>query len=173
MSGKEETKFTMEAWQIYSALFVGFWASAAYCNQIIITLILAVIWGGLAELITNYMYRLGKFSGMDYEQIASDLVPSLTDMARKEIVTRSSQSSTNDDEVIERAQLPETKCIEDPIKPAKLPETKCIEDPIKPLSVPVKQFLETDFDHDDITERLSSVNNKLSQLYDHPMQMKA
>ena len=79
-------------------------------------------------------------------------------MAKKEVVSQSvSQDQDDYEDIVERATLPETKCIEHPVKPP---------------PVPARQLLETDLDKDDITERLSSVNNKLSQLYDQPMHNK-
>ncbi len=90
----KEATTPLEAWQIYAVLFVAFWASATLFNQFLMTLVLCVIWGGIAEVVSDYMYRLGRYREKGGKEANSlqllaeqeaGLVPSLTNMAKLEV----------------------------------------------------------------------------------------
>ena len=93
----EEQSFVLAPWQIYCGMFVMFWASQCYFSSLCMTILCCLKFGLLAELITDYMYRRGRYknmaimenknklnSMMEMVKEEASLVPSLTEMAMQE-----------------------------------------------------------------------------------------
>ena len=89
----EEHNFVLAPWQIYCGMFVMFWASQCYFSSFWMTILCCLKFGILAELITDYMYRRGRYKNLatkekkNKSEVTKDdtaLVPSLTQMAMLE-----------------------------------------------------------------------------------------
>ena len=93
----EEQSFVLAPWQIYCGMFVMFWASQCYFSSFCMTILCCLKFGLLAELITDYMYRRGRYKNMaimenknklnsmiEMVKEEASLVPSLTEMAMQE-----------------------------------------------------------------------------------------
>merc|ERR1711970_1070308 len=92
-----EHNFVLAPWQIYCGMFVMFWASQCYFSSFWMTILCCLKFGLLAELITDYMYRRGRYKTlaimenknklnclMDMVREEAALVPNLTEMAMVE-----------------------------------------------------------------------------------------
>merc|ERR1712183_143720 len=90
----EEQGFVLAPWQIYCGMFVMIWASQCYFSSFWMTILCCLKFGLLAELITDYMYRRGRYKNlaimennnkpncpMEMVKEEAALVPSLTEMA--------------------------------------------------------------------------------------------
>merc|ERR1712241_1339532 len=87
---------SLQPWQIYSGLFLGFWAFSAFFNHFLATALLCLVFGAAGDQLTRYMYTLGssvagggKATGevvtlLDMARQEASLVPSLTQMAKRE-----------------------------------------------------------------------------------------
>jgi len=136
MGDQEMDGRTLQAWQVYSGLFLGFWAVSAYCDHTLATAVLCLVFGCVGEQLTQYMYRMGRSgekgevaSLLDMAKQEASLVPSLTEMAKLEV--RSGKARLND-------------------------LVEADEEDVAPPPVPARK--------DDIAERLGCVNHKLEQL---------
>ena len=47
---------TLQPWQIFSGLFVGFWATSAYFDHFVMTFVFCIAFGVLGEVLTSYFY---------------------------------------------------------------------------------------------------------------------
>merc|ERR1711974_161406 len=50
---------SLQPWQIYSGLFLGFWAFSAFFNHFLATALLCLVFGAAGDQLTRYMYTLG------------------------------------------------------------------------------------------------------------------
>merc|ERR1712037_511390 len=140
--GGSEEASSLQPWQIYSGLFLGFWAFSAFFNHFLATALLCLVFGAAGDQLTRYMYTLGssmagnKGTGgevgtlLDLARQEASLVPSLTQMAKRE----SSGKALLHEEIVEEEE----------------------EDELPPPPVPARR--------DDIAERLGGVTEKLQQL---------
>merc|ERR1711874_392818 len=96
-----EHSFVLSPWQIYCGLFVMFWASQCYFSSFWMTILCCLKFGLIAELVTDYMYRRGRYKNVDtvgnknklnclmeMAREEASLVPSLTEMAMLEASQR-------------------------------------------------------------------------------------
>merc|ERR1711874_942828 len=60
-----EHSFVLSPWQIYCGLFVMFWASQCYFSSFWMTILCCLKFGLIAELVTDYMYRRGRYKNVD------------------------------------------------------------------------------------------------------------
>ena len=63
--GKHPASFVLSPWQIYCSLFIMFWAIQAYFSSFWMTVLCCLKFGLIAELITDYMYRRGRYKEKD------------------------------------------------------------------------------------------------------------
>merc|ERR1712241_119117 len=134
---------SLQPWQIYSGLFLGFWAFSAFFDHFLATALLCLVFGAAGDQLTRYMYTLGSSmtgSGLDKGEVVTlldmarqeaSLVPSLTQMAKNEV----SGKTTLHGGIVEEDED---------------------EDDLPPPPVPARR--------DDIAERLGGVSDKLQQL---------
>eukprot|EP00091_Calanus_sinicus_P015003 TRINITY_DN3284_c0_g1_i1.p1 TRINITY_DN3284_c0_g1~~TRINITY_DN3284_c0_g1_i1.p1 ORF type:complete len:188 (+),score=82.27 TRINITY_DN3284_c0_g1_i1:45-566(+) len=93
--------YVLSPWQIYCGLFVMFWASQWYFSSFWMTILCCLKFGLIAELVTDYMYKRGRYKKKDMAgdknklnclvEMAREeaaLVPSLTEMAKLEVSQR-------------------------------------------------------------------------------------
>merc|ERR1712098_507859 len=59
-----EQNFVLSPWQIYCGLFVMFWASQWYFSSFWMTILCCLKFGLIAELLTDFMYRRGRYKNM-------------------------------------------------------------------------------------------------------------
>jgi hypothetical protein len=52
---KMEEMGGLQPWQLFTALFAAFWAVSAYFENLLMTLVFAVSFGVLAEILSKYM----------------------------------------------------------------------------------------------------------------------
>merc|ERR1712037_875970 len=57
--GGSEEASSLQPWQIYSGLFLGFWAFSAFFNHFLATALLCLVFGAAGDQLTRYMYTLG------------------------------------------------------------------------------------------------------------------
>merc|ERR1711988_948710 len=138
-----EASTSLQPWQIYSGLFLGFWAFSAFFDHFLATALLCLVFGAAGDQLTRYMYTLGSSmtgSGLDKGEVVTlldmarqeaSLVPSLTQMAKNEV----SGKTTRHGGIVEEDED---------------------EDDPPPPPVPARR--------DDIAERLGGVSDKLQQL---------
>merc|ERR1712039_913961 len=77
-----EASTSLQPWQIYSGLFLGFWAFSAFFDHFLATALLCLVFGAAGDQLTRYMYTLGSSmtgSGLDKGEVVT-----LLDMARQE-----------------------------------------------------------------------------------------
>ena len=60
-----EQNYVLSPWQIYCSLFIMFWAIQAYFSSFWMTVLCCLKFGLIAELITDYMYRRGRYKEKD------------------------------------------------------------------------------------------------------------
>merc|ERR1719458_766108 len=137
--GGSEEASSLQPWQIYSGLFLGF---SAFFNHFLATALLCLVFGAAGDQLTRYMYTLGSSMAgnkgtagevgtlLDLARQEASLVPSLTQMAKRE----SSGKALLHEEIVEEEE----------------------EDELPPPPVPARR--------DDIAERLGGVTEKLQQL---------
>ena len=46
----------LQPWQIFCSMFAIFWLFSAWCDQVLITLLLCIVFGVLSDVITKSMY---------------------------------------------------------------------------------------------------------------------
>merc|ERR1712110_1236259 len=80
--GGSEEGSSLQPWQIYSGLFLGFWAFSAFFNHFLATALLCLVFGAAGDQLTRYMYTLG--SSMAGGGKSGEVV-TLLDMAREEV----------------------------------------------------------------------------------------
>merc|ERR1712128_211514 len=93
--------FVLSPWQIYCGLFVMFWASQSYFSSFWMSVLCCLKFGLIAELVTDYMYRRGRYKSkgtmgdkdklnclVEMAREEAALVPSLTEMAKLEVSQR-------------------------------------------------------------------------------------
>merc|ERR1719193_487851 len=143
--GGAEEGSSLQPWQIYSGLFLGFWAFSAFFNHFLATAILCLVFGAAGDQLTRYMYTLGSSMAggggkagevvtlLDMARQEASLVPSLTQMAKMEL----SGKAVLHEEIVEE-------------------EEEDDESELAPPPVPARR--------DDIAERLGGVTEKLQQL---------
>merc|ERR1712192_292800 len=89
---------SLQPWQIYSGLFLGFWAFSAFFNHFLATALLCLVFGAAGDQLTRYMFTLGSSMAaggggrtgevvtlLDLARQEASLVPSLTQMAKMEL----------------------------------------------------------------------------------------
>merc|ERR1712130_296910 len=57
--GGSEEGSSLQPWQIYSGLFLGFWAFSAFFDHFLATALLCLVFGAAGDQLTRYMYTLG------------------------------------------------------------------------------------------------------------------
>merc|ERR1712098_528849 len=90
-------ELVLSAWQLYTGLFILFWAAQIYFSSFWMTILCCLKFGLMAQLLTDYMYRRGRYDEIgdnnDKNQLntlvgmartEAELVPSLTAMAKEE-----------------------------------------------------------------------------------------
>merc|ERR1712037_36227 len=80
--GGSEEASSLQPWQIYSGLFLGFWAFSAFFNHFLATALLCLVFGAAGDQLTRYMYTLG--SSMAGNKGTAGEVGTLLDLARQE-----------------------------------------------------------------------------------------
>merc|ERR1712037_177225 len=80
--GGSEEASSLQPWQIYSGLFLGFWAFSAFFNHFLATALLCLGFGAAGDQLTRYMYTLG--SSMAGNKGTAGEVGTLLDLARQE-----------------------------------------------------------------------------------------
>merc|ERR1712037_454062 len=80
--GGSEEASSLQPWQIYSGLFLGFWAFSAFFNHFLATALLCLVFGAAGDQLTRYMYTLG--SSMAGNKGTGGEVGTLLDLARQE-----------------------------------------------------------------------------------------
>merc|ERR1712055_418156 len=88
-----EASTSLQPWQIYSGLFLGFWAFSAFFNHFLATALLCLVFGAAGDQLTRYMYTLG--SSVAGGGKATGEVVTLLDMARQEVRTLLSLSQAS------------------------------------------------------------------------------
>merc|ERR1712130_135335 len=148
--GGPEEGSSLQPWQIYSGLFLGFWAFSTFFDHFLATALLCLVFGAAGDQLTRYMYTLGSSSKATGDVVTlldmakqevrpllslsqASLVPSLTQMAKKEF----SGKAVLHEEILEE-------------------EEEYDESELPPPPVPARR--------DDIAERLGGVTEKLQQL---------
>merc|ERR1712233_106777 len=76
--GGTEEGSSLQPWQIYSGLFLGFWAFSTFFDNFLATALLCLVFGAAGDQLTRYMYTLGSSS-----KATGDVV-TLLDMAKQE-----------------------------------------------------------------------------------------
>ena len=56
MEQSAETVQSLQPWQIFCSMFAIFWLVSAWCDQMLITLVLCIVFGVLSDIITKNMY---------------------------------------------------------------------------------------------------------------------
>merc|ERR1712013_969779 len=54
-----EASTSLQPWQIYSGLFLGFWAFSTFFDHFLATALLCLVFGAAGDQLTRYMYTLG------------------------------------------------------------------------------------------------------------------
>lgn len=75
----------VQPWQVFTAMFVAFWAASAYFNHFLMTLVFCIAFGVFGELMTKFMY--GEKLARNLEQQKEDLkilLEKVNDMDNKE-----------------------------------------------------------------------------------------
>merc|ERR1712037_933009 len=91
--GGSEEASSLQPWQIYSGLFLGFWAFSAFFNHFLATALLCLVFGAAGDQLTRDMYTLG--SSVAGGGKATGEVVTLLDMARQEVRTLLSLSQAS------------------------------------------------------------------------------
>merc|ERR1712083_296138 len=131
---------SLQPWQIYSGLFLGFWAFSTFFDHFLATALLCLVFGAAGDQLTRYMYTLGSsktgevMTLLDMARQEASLVPSLTQMAKRELVGK----AILHEEIVEEEEDDDD------------------ENNFPPPPVPARK--------DDIAERLGGVTEKLQQL---------
>ena len=60
----EQESYVLTAWQLYAGLFFLFWATHIYFSSFWISLLCCLKFGLAAQLLTDYMYRRGRYQVM-------------------------------------------------------------------------------------------------------------
>ena len=47
---------SLQPWQIFCSMFAVFWLVSAWCDQVIITLVLCIVFGVISDIVTKNMY---------------------------------------------------------------------------------------------------------------------
>merc|ERR1712037_501176 len=82
--GGSEEASSLQPWQIYSGLFLGFWAFSAFFNHFLATALLCLVFGAAGDQLTRYMYTLGSSVAGGGGKATGEVV-TLLDMARQEM----------------------------------------------------------------------------------------
>ena len=53
----------LQPWQIFCSMFAVFWLFSAWCDQVLITLLLCIVFGVLSDVITKSMYSSQEETG--------------------------------------------------------------------------------------------------------------
>merc|ERR1712073_111691 len=56
MEHSADTVQSLQPWQIFCSMFAIFWLVSAWCDQMLITLVLCIVFGVLSDIITKNMY---------------------------------------------------------------------------------------------------------------------
>merc|ERR1712066_710264 len=108
----EAEELVLSAWQIYTALFVMFWASQLYLSSFWMSVVCCIKFGLISQLVTDYMYRRGRYKeshNSASEKVELDtllglakqeasLVPSLTALAKEEASQSQEPGQASDNE---------------------------------------------------------------------------
>merc|ERR1712037_750114 len=101
--GGSEEASSLQPWQIYSGLFLGFWAFSAFFNHFLATALLCLVFGAAGDQLTRYMYTLG--SSMAGNKGTGGEVGTLLDLARQEMAKReSSGKALLHEEIVEEEE---------------------------------------------------------------------
>ena len=56
MTSSDISMETLQPWQIFCSMFAVFWLVSAWCDQVLITLVLCIVFGVVGDIITKNMY---------------------------------------------------------------------------------------------------------------------
>ena len=62
----------LQPWQIFCSMFALFWLFSAWCDQVLITLLLCIVFGVLSDVITKSMYSSPSQEGKAERQASAE-----------------------------------------------------------------------------------------------------
>jgi len=96
----EQEVVGMQPWQVFTAMFVGFWAISAYFDHFLLTGVFCIAFGVFGEIMTKVMY--GEKISRDLEQQKEEL-KSLLDMVEKDDIKYEAEENVSElNKVIEQ-----------------------------------------------------------------------
>merc|ERR1712172_446373 len=75
---------SLQPWQIYSGLFLGFWAFSTFFDHFLATALLCLVFGAAGDQLTRYMFTLGSSMAAGGGGRTGEVV-TLLDLARQEV----------------------------------------------------------------------------------------
>merc|ERR1712181_161799 len=94
---------SLQPWQIYSGLFLGFWAFSAFFNHFLATALLCLVFGAAGDQLTRYMFTLGSSMAGAGGGRTGEVV-TLLDLARQEAVLH--EEIVEEEEEDDEGELP-------------------------------------------------------------------
>jgi len=162
----------LQPWQIFSGLYIVFWAFSAYFDHFVMTFVFCIAFGVISEIVAKYMNGVYHKKNEDVSSLMSmarseaTLVPSLTAMAKQEAsaVTKPLDADnvdpTSSNDVWEKCEAFQDDEVLEPVEVAEdQDEDEC------PPPLPAKDYLKS------TEETIDAVKNRLSQVMEASLTM--
>jgi len=80
----------IQPWQLFTAMFVGFWATSAYFDHFLLTTVFCIAFGVVAEIVTKHLFSTDVEGGSDLDRKKAELalLEELAERERRQVDTR-------------------------------------------------------------------------------------
>jgi len=83
----------LHPWQIFSGLFIGFWATSAYFDHFLMTLVFCIVFGVVGDIVTKEMYGGKKANTKDKQKSMSDELSIKEKLANNERIWQKAEAA--------------------------------------------------------------------------------